>query len=201
MNSVIVIQGEDLVKEYEQASDKILFVLKNQSYCEDGKIIVKEFATEAEKRAYLQGFEDGEGWNKNYFIENERADEIVHLVNNSRIYIVRDDFYQEDMPPTCEFKIFAGEKAYERAIWFLMESANAQESFREFLNEEGDFRNRKLHWEIEEQTLEMWSADSINVLETVRELGNYAKNHTEIDYKEREIDYGVTGYYFEKSAV
>lgn len=36
MKSVIGIQGEELVREYQQASDKIQFILKNQSYCESG---------------------------------------------------------------------------------------------------------------------------------------------------------------------
>ncbi len=196
---VVVIQGENLVKEYEQASDKILFVLKNQSYCEDGKIIVKEFENEGEKKAYLQGFEDSKGWNKNHFIENERADEIASLINNSRIYIVRDNFFQEDMPSECIFKIFAGEKAYERAIWFLMESSNAQNTFTDFLKENGDFRTKDLYWEIEEQILEMWSAETFDVLENIREIGKYAEKYSDLDYKEREVDYSVTGYYFEKS--
>lgn len=198
MKSVIVIQGEDLVREYQQAQDKIQFVLKNRAYCESGNIIVKEFETENEKRAYLQGFEDGEGWIENHFIENERADEIVHLINTSRIYIVKDDFYQEDLPSGSAFRIFAGENAYEKAIFFLTESANAHESFVEFLKEENDFRNRNLYWEIEEQTLEMWSADSIEILKSIQELGNYANKYTEVRYREREVDYGVTGYYFEK---
>ncbi len=197
--NVVVIQGEDLVREYEQASDKIQFILKNQSYCEDGNIIVKEFETESEKRAYLQGFEDGEGWNKNHFIENERADNIAHLINNSRIYIVRENFFQEDIQPNCEFKIFAGEKAYERAIWFLTESSNAQNTFTDFLKENSDFRTKDLYWEIEEQILEMWSAETLDVLENIRELGKYAEKYSDLDYKEREVDYGVTGYYFEKS--
>ena len=59
--NVIVIQGEDLIKEYEQSSNKIQFILKNHSVAEVGNIIVKEFETEKEKQAYLQGFEDGEG--------------------------------------------------------------------------------------------------------------------------------------------
>jgi len=199
--NVVVIQGEDLVKEYEQSSDKIQFILNNHNFVEDGNIIVKEFETEKEKQAYLQGFEDGDGWNKNHFIENERAAEIAHLINNSRIYIVRENFYQKDMPPSCEFKIFAGENAYERAIQFLAESANAQNTFLDFLKEQGDFRTTNLYWEIEEQTLEMWSAESINILDNVRELGKYAENYSELNYKEREIDFGVTGYYFEKSAI
>ncbi len=199
--NVIVIQGEDLVKEYEQSSDKIQFVLNNHNFVEDGNIIVKEFETEKEKQAYLQGFEDGEGWNKNHFIANERADEIAHLIISSRIYITKDNFYQEDMPPSCEFKIFAGENAYERAIQFLAKSANAQNTFLDFLKEQGDFRTKNLYWEIEEQTLEMWSAESIDILENIRELGKYAEKYTELDYKEREVDYGVTGYYFEKSAI
>lgn len=201
MPTIVIIQGEELVKEYEQSSNKIQFVLNNHNFVEDGNIIVKEFETEKEKQAYLQGFEDGDGWNKNHFIENERADEIAHLIKTSRIYIVRENFYQEDMPPSCEFKIFAGENAYERAIYFLEESANARDSFVEFLKEQGDFRNNNLYWEIEEQTLEMWSAESINILENVRELGKYAEKYTELDYKEREVDFGVTGYYFEKSAI
>lgn len=183
--NVIVIQGEDLVKQYEQTSDKILFILNNQSYCENGNIIVKKFETEGEKKSYLQGFEDGNGWGKNHFIENERADDIANLIDNSRIYIVRDNFFQEDMPSECLFKIFAGEKAYERAIRFLTDSSNAQSSFIEFLKEEGDFRTKDLYWEIEEQILEMWSADTINVLENIREIGNYADKFSDLDYKER----------------
>lgn len=199
--NVVVIQGEDLLKEYEQSSDKILFILKNQGYCEDGNIIVKEFETEKEKEAYLKGFEDGEGWNKNYFIENERAKEIADLIKTSRIYIVSDNFFQEDMPSECKFKIFAGEKAYERAIFFLTESSNAQNTFTDFLKENGDFRTKDLYWEIEEQILEMWSAESINILENVRELGKYAEKYSELSYKEREVDYGVRGYYFEETFV
>ncbi|MEK7725388.1 MAG: hypothetical protein AAB336_13630 [Acidobacteriota bacterium] len=201
MKSVIVIQGEDLVKEYEQSDNKIQFVLNNYTISEDGNIIVKEFETEKEKQAYLQGFEDGDGWNKNHFIANERADEIAHLIKNSRIYVVRENFYQENMPSNCEFKIFAGEKAYERAIFFLEESANARDSFVEFLKEEGDFRTKDLVWEIDEQTLQMWSAESMNVLDNIRELGKYAEKYSELVYKEREIDYGVRGYYFEDKYV
>ncbi len=195
--NVVVIQGEDLVKEYENAVDKIQFVLKNHNLAEIGNIIVKEFETEREKQAYLQGFEDGDGWNKNHFIENERAKEISDLIKTSRIYIVREDFYQENMSPNCEFKVFAGENAYERAISFLTESANARNTFTEFLKEEGDFRTKNLYWAIEEQTLEMWSAESINILENVQELGRYAEKYSELDYKECEVDYGVKGYYFE----
>jgi len=197
--NLIVIQGEELVKEYEQSSNKIQFILKNRGIEELGNIIVKEFETEGEKAAYLQGFEDAEGWNKNYFIENERAKVINDLIKNRRIYIVRDDFYQEGITNECLFKIFAGQNAYERAVSFLIESANARESFMEFLKEEEDFRTRHLFWEIEEQTLEMWSADSIDVLENIQELGKYAQRYGDLEYKELEVDYGVKGFYFEKT--
>lgn len=197
--NVIVIQGEDLVKKFEESANKIQFVLNNYSISEDGNIILKEFETEKEKQAYLQGFEDGEGWNKNHFIENERAFEISQLIKNSRIYITKDNFYQEDMPPSCSFKIFAGEKAYERAIRFLTESSNAQNTFTDFLKANDDFRTRNLYWEIEEQTLEMWSAESMDIIENIREIGSYANKYSEIHYKERDLDYEVTGYYFEKS--
>ncbi len=197
--NLVVIQGEDLVKEYEQSSNKIQFVLNKFGVAEVGNIIVKEFETEKEKQAYLQGFEDSDGWNKNHFIENERAEEIAHLIKTSRIYIVREDFYQEEMSPICQFKIFAGENAYERAVWFLTESSNARDTFTEFLKEEGDFRTKNLYWEIEEQILEMWSAESIDILENIRELGRYAEKYSEIDYRERELDFGGIGYYFEKN--
>lgn len=201
--NLIVIQGEEFVRGYESADDEIQFVLKNYRYIETaGKILIKEFETEQEKLAYLQGIDDGEGWNKNYVIEdNEQAEELAALLKPSRVYVVREDFYQEDMSPECRFRLFAGANSYERAIFFLGETANAGDSFQQFLEKEGDFRTKNLYWEIEEQTLEMWSAESLDLLDSVQELGNYAVKYGELNYNEREVDYGVTSYYFEKTSV
>lgn len=201
--NVIVIQGEELIRGYESASDEIQFVLKNYRNTETvGKILIKEFETEQEKQAYFQGIEDCEGWNKNYVIEdNEQSEELAALLKLTRVYVVREDFYQEDMSPECRFSLFAGANSYERAIFFLGETANAGDTFQQFLEKEGDFRTKNLYWEIEEQTLEMWSAESLDLLDSVQELGNYAIKYGELDYNEREVDYGVTGYYFEKASV
>lgn len=201
--NLVVIQSEELIKQFENADNEIQFILKNYQNIEiRDKILIKEFESELEKTAYLQGIEDSDGWNKVYVIEDEiQIEEIVSLLKQARVYLVRDDFYQEDMPPQCEFRIFAGANAYERATFFLTESANARDTFTDFLEEEGDFRNKNLYWEIEEQTLEMWSAESINILESIQELGRYAEIYGELDYKEREVDYGVTAYSFEKSSI
>ncbi|MCU0240226.1 MAG: hypothetical protein MUC29_12360 [Pyrinomonadaceae bacterium] len=200
METLIIIQGTKLVDEYQNSENRNKIILNNYNFLEsEGNILVKEFETKAEKEAYLQGFDDCEGWNKNHIIENEKAQEISKLLKSARIYIVKEDFYQEDMQPDCSVRLFTCENAYERAIEFLIETANARDTFCDFLKNEGDFRNKNLYWEIEEQTLEMWSAESIDVLETVQELGDYARTFSEIDYQEKEVDYGVTGYYFEKS--
>ena len=134
-------------------------------------------------------------------IEWNEAEEIAELLKPSRVYVVREDFYQEDMPSECRFRIVAGENSYERAIFFLSETANAGDTFQEFLKKEDDFRTKNLYWEIEEQTLEMWSAESLDLLENVQELGNYAEKYGGLVYKESVVDFGVTGYYFEKSNV
>ena len=201
--NVIVIQGEELIRGYESAGDEIQFVLKNYRNTETvGKILLKKFETKQEKQAYFQGIEDCEGWNKNYVIEdNEQSEELAALLKPTRVYVVREDFYQEDMSPECRFRLFAGANSYERAIFFLGETANAGDTFQQFLEKEGDFRTKNLYWEIEEQTLEMWSAESLDLLDSVQELGNYAVKYGELDYNERELDYGVTGYYFEKTSV
>ncbi|MGI8669744.1 MAG: hypothetical protein ACR2J3_07830, partial [Aridibacter sp.] len=112
---------------------------------------------------------------------------------------VREHFFQEDMEEDYRFILFAGVKSYERAISFLTETANAQDTFLEFLEKEkDDFKERSLYWEIEEQTLEMWSAESIELLNSVKELGNYAEKYGELNYKVGEVDYGITAYSFEK---
>lgn len=198
--NVIVVHSEELVKEFEHSRNEIKFIVNSYQNAETReKISIKEFETEKEKQAYLQGIEDSEGWNRNYIIEdNEEVEEIISLLKPSRVYVVREDFYQEDMPPECCFRVFAGANSYERAIFFLSETANARDTFEEFLEKEGDFKNKNLYWEIEEQTLEMWSAESLDLLKSVRELGRYAEKYGELAYDEREVDYGVTGYYFEK---
>lgn len=196
--SLVVIQGRELVKEYENAGNKFQFLLKNykdSSFI--GNIILRDFETKNEKTAYLQGLKDGEGWNENCFIEDEEAEEIIDLLTPSKVYVVRENFYQEEMPENYSFRIFAGTKSYERAMNFLTETANAHDSFLEFLDKNGDFREKNLFWEIEEQTLEMWSAESIDLIESIKDLGLYSKNNSKLNYTE--CDYGVTGYYFEKS--
>jgi len=198
--NVIVIQGEDFIRAYENSDDdrRVQSVLKSfRNKKSVGKVLVREFETEREKDAYVQAVEDCEGWNKNYLIDYDEAEEIAELLKPSRVYVVREDFYQEDMPPECRFRLFAGANSYERAIFFLAETANARDAFEEFLEKAGDFRTKNLHWEIEEQTLEMWSAESLELLKNVMELGKYAVKYGELDYSEREVDYGVTGYYFE----
>ncbi len=197
--NVIVIHGKDSVSDFENAPDENQFIINSFRDKTDGNIRIKEFKTEQEKQAYIQGIQDGEGWNENYIIEdNEQSEEIIEILKPSRVYVVREDFYQEDMPPECRFRIFAGANSYERAIFFLSETANAGDTFENFLEKEGDFRTKNLYWEIEEQTLEMWSAESLDLLESVQELGRYAKKYGELNYKEDEVDYGVKGYYFEK---
>lgn len=197
--NVIIIHSEELVKEFEHTNNEIQFVINSyQNEETSGRISIKEFDTEQEKQAYLQGIEDGEGWGRNYTIEDEeQTEEIVSLLKPSRVYVVREDFSQEDMLPECGFKLFAGANSYERAIFFLCETANARDTFEEFLQKEGDFQNKNLYWEIEEQTLEMWSAESLNLLESIQELGRYAEKSGELDYDEREIDFGVMCYCFE----
>ena len=178
METIFVIQGEELLRKYESANNRTKFILNNYKVSEEnyGKIIVKEFDTAEEKHAYIQGIEDCEGWNKTYLIQNEKAEEISKLLKSSRVYIVRDNFYQEDLESNCDFKIFAGENSYNRAMIYLIGSANARDTFLEFVEKEGDFRNNNLYWEIEEQTLEMWSAETIDVFDTILELGDYTKN-------------------------
>ncbi len=201
--NVIVIQGKELIRGYESSDDGIQFVLHScREIKEVGKILVKEFETEQEKQAYLQGIEDCEASDSNFVIENnEETAELVALLKPSRVYVVREDFYHEDMFPTNQIKLFAGANSYERAIFFLSETANAGDTFQEFLKKEGDFRTKNLYWEIEEQTLEMWSAESLDLLESVMELGNYAVKYGKLNYYEREVDYGVKGYYFENKYV
>lgn len=201
--NVIVVHSEELVKELEHSRNEIKFVVNSYRNAETrGKISIKEFDTQQEKQAYLQGIEDGEGWARNYVIENnEEVEEIVSLLKPSRVYVVREDFYQEDMSPECRFRLFAGANSYERAIFFLSETANAGDTFQQFLEKEGDFREKNLYWEIEEQTLEMWSAESLDLLKSVQELGRYAEKYSGLSYQEREVDYGVRGYYFEKASV
>lgn len=198
--NVIVIQGEDFIRAYENSDDekRVQSVMKSyRNKKTNGKILVREFETEEEKEAYAQAIEDCKGWNKNYLIDWDEADKIAELLKPSRVYVIREDFHQEDMPSECKFRIFAGANSYENAISFLSVTANAGDTFQEFLEKEGDFRTKNLFWEIEEQTLEMWSAESLDLLASVRELGEYAVKYGELDYDEREVDYGVTGYYFE----
>lgn len=198
--NIIVIQGEDFIRAYEKSDDdrRVQAILKSfRNKKAIGKVLVREFETEREKDAYVQAVEDCEGWNKNYLIDYDEAEEIAELLKPSRVYIVRENFYQEDMPSECKFSFFAGANSYERAISFLTESANARDTFEEFLEKEGDFRIKNLYWKIEEQTLEMWSAESLDILKSVMELGNYAVKYGKLDYDEREVDYGVRGYYFE----
>lgn len=198
--NVILIQGEDFVRAYENSDDekRVQSVLRSAQLKKDiGKILVREFETEEEVEAYVQAIEDCEGWNKNYVIGWDEADEIAELLKPSRVYVVREDFHQAEMPSECKFKLFAGANSYERAISFLSGAANAGDTFREFLEKEGDFRTKNLYWEIEEQILEMWSAESLDLLDSVTELGNYAVKYGDLDYDQREVDYGVTGYYFE----
>lgn len=202
--NVIVIQGEDFIRAYENSDDdkRVQSVVKSyRNQKTNGKILVREFETEEEKEAYAQAIEDCKGWNKNYLIDWDEADEIAELLKPSRVYVIREDFHQEDMPSECKFRIFAGVNSYERAIFFLSETANAGDTFQEFLKKENDFRTKNLYWEIEEQTLEMWSAESLDLLKNVQELGRYAEKFGELDYDEREVDYGVTGYYFENKYV
>lgn len=198
--NVIIIQGEDFVRAYENADDEkriqsILMSSRNKKAV--GQILVREFETEEEIEAYFQAFEDSKGWNKNYLIGWDEAEEIAELLKPSRVYVVREDFHQEDMPSECKFRLFAGANSYERAIFYLSETANAGDTFREFLEKEGDFQTKNLYWEIEEQTLEMWSAESLDLLANVIELGKYAEKYGELDYDQREVDYGVTSYSFE----
>lgn len=195
--NVIVIHSEELVKEFEHADDEVQFVIK--SYRDEetsGRINIKEFDTEQERQAYLQGIEDGEGWGRNWVMEDEQTEEIISLLKPSRVYVVREDFYQEDMPTVNQIRLFAGANSYERAIFFLSEIANAGDTFQEFLEKEGNFRTKNLYWEIEEQTLEMWSAESLDLLKSVQELGRYAEKFGELVYDERAVDYGVRGFYF-----
>jgi len=198
--NVIVIQGEDFVRAYENADDEKRVQSVVRSFFNKkavGKVLVRKFETEGEKDAYVQAVEDCKGWNKNYLIDDYKAEEIAGLLKPSRVYVVREDFHQEDMPSECKFRLFAGANSYERAIFYLSETANAQDTFQEFLEKEGDFQTKNLYWEIEEQTLEMWSAESLDLLANVTELGKYAEKYGELDYDEREVDYGVRGYYFE----
>lgn len=198
--NVIIIHGKDAVNDFVNSENENQFVIDSfRNEERSGNFRIKEFDTEQEKLAYIQGIRDGEGWSENYIIEDsEEADEIIDFLKPSRVYVVREDFHQEDMPSECRFRLFAGTNSYERAIFFLCEAANARDTFEQFLEKEGDFQTKNLYWEIEEQTLEMWSAESLDLLESVQELGRYAKKYGGLNYKESEVDYGVTGYYFEK---
>lgn len=199
-NILIVIQDTDLVKECEMSENVKFFVQNNYPKTQTtGTILIKEFETENELNAYWQGVEDAEGWNKNYVISDKEAEEVFDFLETTRVYVVREHFFQEDMEEDYRFILFAGVKSYERAISFLTETANAQDTFLEFLEKEkDDFKERNLYWEIEEQTLEMWSAESIELLNSVKELGNYAEKYGELNYKVGEVDYGITAYSFEK---
>lgn len=202
-NILIIIQGTELVKEYEMSKNVKSFIQNNYPKTKTtGTILIKEFETENELNAYWQGVEDAEGWNKNYVISDEEAEEVFDFLEITRVYVVREHFFQEDMEEDYRFILFAGVKSYERAISFLTETANAQNTFLEFLEKEeketDDFRERNLYWEIEEQTLEMWSAESIELLDSVKELGKYAEKYDDLNYKVGEVDYGITAYSFEK---
>ncbi|MGI8543414.1 MAG: hypothetical protein ACR2MD_08030 [Aridibacter sp.] len=199
-NILIIIQGMDLVKECEMSESVKHFIQNNYPKTKTtGTILVKEFETEAELNAYWQGVEDAEGWNENYVVSDKEAEEVFDFLETTRVYVVREHFFQEDMEEDYRFILFAGVKSYERAISFLTETANAQDTFLEFLEKEkDDFKERNLYWEIEEQTLEMWSAESIELLDSVKELGNYAEKYGDLNYEVVEVDYGITAYSFEK---
>jgi hypothetical protein len=64
-----------------------------------------------------------------------------------------------------------------------MASSNVQNRFTDFLNKNGDLHTKDFYWKIEEQILEMWSAEVLDVLENIREFGNYAEIYIDLDYK------------------
>lgn len=58
MIEIIILFGSDLVRDFNNSTDPEF----TTTYDGEGSIMVKKFASEAEKAAYLEGIEDAYGW-------------------------------------------------------------------------------------------------------------------------------------------
>lgn len=85
METVVVIQSEEFVHGFYETDNVNQFVVDCLQDKETiGCVLIKEFETIQEKNAYLQGFEDCEGWTKNYLIEDAEARKIASFVKASQ---------------------------------------------------------------------------------------------------------------------
>jgi len=71
--------ADQMMSAYEEGGEAQCLKLEEE-YCEEIQIFEKEFDTEAEVNAYLEGVSDGEGWMGWYHLEPKEAEIIEKVI-------------------------------------------------------------------------------------------------------------------------